>query len=139
MRVRVSFDEGNMETSRSFQGKVAGLVHSREASKSAEEKERARRLLQTNYATKAIVAIIVIVLVVVAFDFVYPSLGIKNAWSLSTTFLFEAVIAFILGILTLVPGTRTSGLSFDVKKWFVIVGVVVAAVLFIFSMLTAYL
>jgi hypothetical protein len=102
--------------------------------------EKAGYPQQAKYAPKALLAIFVIVFGIIAFNIVYPSLGIINPWNLSTTFLYEAVVTFVIGVLTLIPGSRGySILSRDAKKWIVIVAMAVVVVLLILSALTALL
>jgi nicotinamide riboside transporter PnuC len=95
---------------------------------------------RAKYAPKALLAIVVIVLGIIAFNLLYPSLGIINPWNMSTTFLYEAVFTFIIGALTLIPGSRGySTISREGKKWIVIVAMTVVVVLLILSALTAML
>jgi hypothetical protein len=97
------------------------------------KKERTENPSQADYAPKALLAIIAVVLGFIALDLLMAKFGINtDTWR--QTFLFEAGVSFMVGIGSLSPvGKLRFLISNRARAWFLIIWMVIGAIFLFLS------
>jgi uncharacterized membrane protein len=137
MQPNSACDEGKPVTSMKSPDKGRGSIHVQGAGKNMKKTEETRNPPQWNYAPKALLAIIVVVLVVMALDLLYAIFG-TNAMNWRIAFLVDAAFLLIFGIIPLLPHRFLPSTLFGLaRKWYLIaLTIVITFFLFLFALAT---